>query len=294
LVHAAADALLVPPFKSAYDPEHEGLHNRMQYPREIDPNFPRGRLMGSVICASTGLPLATAAIKLQAIKEEKNIKYGIQRLGTSDADGNFDFPSIPASTYYAFATLSGYASPSSTLPRESSFGVPKHLYATTQVLDAMLDKVTIVPDTATEIVFSLQVGGSISGTVFWQDGSPATNTPLTVTLITDDNRQCDYWLTPMEDMPFFDEPEISTDSDGNFKLAGLFAGKYAIGARVPRFLPYVRKNLLWGGVPPTINCNSSFYWTGNTPNHEDAVPVVVPSGTHISNVDLILPMLRTE
>jgi hypothetical protein len=258
--------------------------------REIDPNFPKGQLFGRVTCASTGLPLPAAAIKLQAVSPEGDIRFGIQRLGESDAEGKFHFPSVLASTYYAFATLPGYVSPSSLLPRHFGFGVPCHLEAPRQILD----EITIAPGTPTKIAFPLHVGGSISGTAFWQDGSLAANTPLAVKLIDDDNNRCDHWLTPMEDTHYFLQPEMSTDNNGNFKLAGLFTGNYIVGARVPRLLPYVRKNLLWGGVPPTINCGSLFYWTGDTPNPADAVPVAVTAGKDISGVDLVLPMLRNS
>jgi hypothetical protein len=279
---------------SAYDPEHEGSETVMQLEREIDPNFPKGCFSGRVVCASTGLPLAAAAIKLQAVKEERDIRFGIQKLGVTDAEGNFDFPNILASTYYAFATLPGYASPSCTLARSADFGIPTHLEAPRQVLDAVLHKITVTPGTPSQITFSLEPAGSISGTVSWLDGSPAINNPLKVRFIDGEKNQHDHWLTPVEDTlgaAFLDEPKVLTDSNGNFKLAGLFTGNYIVGAGVPRLLSYVRKNLLWDGVPPTINCASLFYWTGNTPNLADAIPVDVESGTDISNIDLVLPML---
>lgn len=192
----------------------------MRLQREIDPNFPKGQLLGRVTCGSTGLPLAAATIKLQAINPEGDIRFGIQRLGVSDAEGNFDFPSVLASTYYAFATLPGYVSPSSLIPRHFGFGVPYHLEAPRQTLDAVLDNITVIPNAATKITFSLHVGASIPGTVFWQDGSPAINTPLTVKLIDGDNNRRDHWLMPMEDTHSFLQLEMTTDNNGNFKLDG--------------------------------------------------------------------------
>jgi hypothetical protein len=208
--------------------------------------------------------------------------------------GTLIFPNVLASTYYAFATLPGYASPSSTLTRSDGFGIPPHLDAPRHVLDAVLDKITVTPGTPSQITFSLEIGGTISGTVFWQDGSPATNNLLKVMFIDGEKNQHCHWLTPMEDIGPFSEFTVATDTDGNYKLAGLFTGKYIVGARVPRLLPYVRKNLLWGGVPPTINCGSLFYWTGDTPNPANAVPVEVTSGTDISDINLVLPMLRNR
>ena len=76
-------------------------------PREIDPNFPKGRLFGSVTCASTGLPLSGAAIKLQGVSPAVDEVFGLRKLGITDANGNFDFPAVLAWTYYIFSTLPG-------------------------------------------------------------------------------------------------------------------------------------------------------------------------------------------
>jgi hypothetical protein len=274
---------------------HEDSNYHMaMFPREIDPNFPKGRLFGRVTCTQTGLPLCGAAIKLQAVHPEGDIAFGIQKLGVTDENGNFDFPAVLASTYYIFATLPGYASSVSPLSRSSGFGIPCHIDTRLQDIDAVLDRVTVTPATPSEIHLSLLAGGTISGKVFWLDGSPAIHTHLTVVHVYRDESRRHYALTPPEDDHCLEELVYgsSTDDDGNFHLDGLFPGKYIVGARAPKLLNYVRKNLMWNGVPPTINCAGFYLWTGGTPNLAEAAPIEVEAGVEIPKIDLTLPMLR--
>jgi hypothetical protein len=259
-------------------------------PREIDPNFPKGRLFGSVTCVSTGFPLSGAAIKLQGVSPAVDEVFGLHKLGVTDANGNFDFPAVLASTYYIFSTLPGYASPASPLSRSFAYGVPCHLDDRTHDLDAVLDRVTVTPAAPSKIHLSLVDGGVISGKVLWMDGSPATHSPVSIMHVDRDESRRRYSLTASEDADCMgDMFDYLTDSDGNFHLGGLFPAKYIVGAKAPKLLDYVRKNLMWNGVPPTINCASFYYWTGNTPNLAEATPIEVESG--IVTINLTLPML---
>jgi hypothetical protein len=220
---------------------------------------------------------------------------GIHQLGETDPKGNFDFAAIPVGTYHAFATLQGHVSPASLLPRtDACFAIPTRFDAPIQVLDAVLPKVCINVQAASVIDFQLEIGGSICGSVSWQDGAPAKNNRLSVMLIDGEEKRRDHHLIPLEDQSPFDYALEATDGDGNFRVEGLYPGRYIIGFRVPRFLSYVRKNAYPGGSPATINCASSFYWTGETPYHMAATPLELKSRGHISGINIVLPMLEQE
>ncbi len=258
-------------------------------PREIDQNFPRGRLFGRVTCTQTGSPLAGATISLQGAPPSIDEVFGIRTLGVTDANGNFDFRAVLAWTYYIFAKVPGYAYPASHLSQSwGCLGVRDHFNAPEPVLDAALDKVTVTPEAATEINLTLAVGGTISGKVSWQDGTPAARNQMKLILVDGDKRR-DHSFRSEQDAHAYG---TETDDKGNYRFKGLYTGKYVVGARAPKLLDYVRKNLMWNGVPPTMNCASFYYWTGNTPNLADAVPIDVESAVDVSNVDLTLPMLR--
>lgn len=266
----------------------------MRLPITLDPSFPRGRFTGHVHCASTGSPLASARIKLQPFGPAWDPFLGIHELGKTDRNGHFDFPAIPVGTYHAFATLQGYASPASLLPRDSGFGIPTHFDVPVQVLDTVLPIVCINVQAASVIDFQLEIGGSICGSVSWQDGTPAKNNALRLMLIDEEEKRRDHQLTPFEDETPFDSALAATDGDGNFCFEGLYPGRYIIGSRVPRFLSYVRKTAYPDRSPALINCASSFCWTGGTPYHMEAIPLELKSGADISGVNIVLPMLEQE
>jgi hypothetical protein len=266
----------------------------MRLPIPLDPSFPRGRFTGHVHCASAGSPLASAMIKLQRFGPAGNPFLGIHQLGKTDRNGNFDFPAIPVGTYHAFATLQGYVSPASLLPRDACFGIPTHFDVPVRVLDAVLPKVSIKVEAVSVFDFRLEIGGSICGSVSWQDGTPAKNNMLRLMLIDGEEKRRDHQLIPFEDELPFDSTLETTDGDGNFRFEGLYTGRYIIGSKVPKFLSYVRMATYPDGSSALINCASSFYWTGRTPYHMEAIPLELKSGADISGINIVVPMLEHE
>jgi hypothetical protein len=267
----------------------------MRLPVELDPSFPRGRFLGRVHCASTGLPLASAKIKLQCFKPVLDNFFGIHQIGETDRGGRFDFPAVPVGTYHAFATLPGYVSPASLLPKSSPFvfGVPTHFDVPIEVLDATLPKISINVQQASVLDFQLQTGGSICGRVLWQDGAPAKNNYTQVMLIDGEGKRRTYGSFH-EETSCGDAVAGKTDADGNFRFGCLPPGKYIVGAQVPRLLSYLCPNAYPGRTPAMVNCASLYYWTGETPYYMDAVPLELKSLEDISGIRIVLPMLEPE
>jgi hypothetical protein len=258
---------------------------------DVDPSFPRGRLMGRVFSAATQLPLASVEIELQPVGPSASGVTRIGRVAESDAEGCFEANSIPVGTYYAVATLPGYVSSASILGRPPMiFGSPNRLAAFGDIPEAIVPRVTIEAERDAVIDFQLELEGAISGKVTWMDGSPARDNILDLVLIQSNGSPRHYdpnpgggWLSSGPGM-------LITDGKGNFRLSNLPAGKYAVGARVPRFLPYVRTDGDPSIGPTTVNCLSSFYWTGGTAYFREASAVEVENGADTSGVDLVLPM----
>jgi hypothetical protein len=271
--------------------------NNMRLPVELDPSFPRGRFRGSVHCTSTGAPLASAKIRLQGFQPVLDNFFGIHQVGETDRKGRFDLPAVPVGTYYAFATLPGYVSPASLLPTTSCFGVRTHFDVPDRVLDATLPKVTINVQDASVVDFQLETGGSISGRVSWQDGTPARNNWTQLMLVDAEGGRRNLGSF-LEDRSFVrDYATFGTDAEGNFRFKCLPPGRYIIGARVPRLLDYVCKNAYPGRTPAMVNCASLYYWTGGTggtPYYMEAVPLELQSREDISGISIVLPMLERE
>jgi hypothetical protein len=264
-----------------------------RYPVELDPSYPRGRFCGSVHCASTGLPLASAKIKLQGFEPRTDNFFGIRQHGETDQNGRFDLPSIPVGTYHAFATLQGYVSPASLFPMMSLFGVRVHFRVPDAVLDAALPRVSINVDAPSVVDFQLETGGSICGTVFWQDGNPAKNAWTKLMLIDEEEKRIGYGSF-IEELSLYNGSDcaVGSEANGNFRYGCLAPGRYIIGAKAPRLMDYVCKNAYPGRTPEMVNCASLYYWTGETPNYMEAIPIELKSREHISGINIVLPMLE--
>lgn len=282
-------------FRQVIHKANDEAVNSMRLPVELDPSYPRGRFSGSVHCASTGLPLASAKINLHSFEPPSDNFFGITQVGETDENGRFDIPAIPAGIYHAFATLQGYVSPASLLPIDSfTFGLPDHFDVPIAVLDATLPKVTITAQAPTVLDFQLETGGSISGTVSWQDGAPAKITEMKLMWIDGEGKRRDAGY-------FFEKTSSSgrdvpggMAADGNFHLGCLAAARYIIGAKAPRLMPYVCRNAYPGRSPVFVNCASFYYWTGETPYYMEAIPVELKSREHISGISIVLPMLEPK
>jgi hypothetical protein len=266
----------------------------MRLPVELDPSYPRGRFCGSVHCASTGVPLPSAKIKLQGFEPRSDNFFGIRQHGETDQNGRFDIPAIPAGTYHAFATLPGYVSSASLLPMMSLFGVRTHFEVSYAVLDAALPRVCINAEAPSVLDFRLEVGGSISGTVSWQDGAPAKNNWLKLMLINEEGRRLNHGWFHEETSLCGDAVVGSTDPVGNFRYGCLPPGRYIIGAKTPRLMDYICANAYPGRTPAFVNCASLYYSTGETPYYLEASPVELKSREHISGISIVLPMLDPE
>ena len=280
-------------YEVIYD-DHDEVINGMRLPIELDPSFPRGRFLGRVHCASTGLPLASAKIKLQGFKPALDNFFGIHQVGETDEKGRFDFPAVPVGTYHAFATVPGYVSPASLLPMTSCFGVATHFDVPAQVLDAALPKVSINVQAASVVDLQLEIGGSICGRVSWQDGAPAKNYWTKLMLIDEEGKRHNYGSFHEETSDCGDAVVGMTDDDGNFRFGCLPPGKYIIGAKVPRLLSYLCQNAYPGRNPAMVTCASLYFWSGETPYYMEAVPLELKAREDISGISIVLPMLERE
>jgi Carboxypeptidase regulatory-like domain len=264
----------------------------MRYPVEIDPSFPRVRLLGTVHCASTGLPLASAEIRVQGYKHVLDRFFGINRLGATDRRGRFNFADIPVGTYYAYASLPGYVSGASLLPKYECFGVPKHFSAPVEAVDAALPKITINAEETTDVDLQLEVGGSISGSVVWQDGTHAKGNWTKLMLVDAEDKRYNHGCL-IEETCFAGDAVVSpADSDGNFRFGCLPPGRYIIGAKVPRLLDYLCKNAYPGREPAMVRCASLYYWSGGKAYYKEAVPFELKSRENIEGINIVLPMLE--
>jgi hypothetical protein len=170
------------------------------------------RIRGRVVAADTGAALRRAQVRISSQEARVN------RSGTTDADGRYEFTELPEGRYNIFVTRSGYVSLSFGQQRPFEQGRPLVL-ASAQEAD--------------KIDFALPRGGVIAGRVTDELGEPIAGVrvqAMRYQYLPNGRRQ----LTPMGGGPF----GLVTNDLGEYRIYSLMPGTYVVSAApVDTFVP---------------------------------------------------------
>jgi hypothetical protein len=192
-------------------------------------------------------------------------------------DGSFTMDKVPPGTYYVVAQLAGYQSPFSQI---SAMERVKADEATIKAVEAAAEKIVVQPGQSAHVEIRLERGASISGTVRYDDGSPApTVIPVLMTLGKDGK-----WkeLSPSSMLP------MMTDDRGHYRIFGISAGKYAIKATLPTMQTTT-------GLGASVNMHMSLgdaliVYSGGALHEKDIKPVEVGTGDEVDGIDVVFPL----
>ena len=163
-----------------------------------------GRIRGRVVAADTGAPLRRAQVRLSAAEVRVN------RSATTDAEGRYEFPELPAGRYNVSVSRSGFVSLSFGQQRPFEQGRPLDLGNGQQ---------------ADRIDFALPRGGVIAGRITDELGEPLAAVrvqAMRYQYLPNGRRQ----LTPVSG-GFFG---LVTNDLGEFRLYSLMPGTYVVSA----------------------------------------------------------------
>ena len=161
------------------------------------------RIRGQVVAADTGAPLRRAQVRISSPE------LRINRSATTDAEGRYEFPELPAGRYNVFVSRSGFVSLSFGQRRPFEQGRPLEL-ASAQEAD--------------KIDFALPRGGVIAGRVTDELGEPLAGVrvqAMRYQYLPNGRRQ----LTPV-----FGGGFMGTNDLGEFRLYSLMPGTYIVSA----------------------------------------------------------------
>jgi hypothetical protein len=192
-------------------------------------------------------------------------------------DGAFMLDKVPAGTYWVVAQLAGYLSPLTQLsPMERSKATADALKA----VQSSAEKIEVQPNVSVRADIRLERGGSISGTVRYDDGSPAPGVmPMLMTLDKDGK-----WkeLGSVSAIP------VHSDDQGRYRLYGLLPGKYAVKATLPTMQVSVGL-----GAMPSIHSSMGdmlMVYSGGALHEKDIKPIEVGSGDDVGGIDVVFPI----
>ena len=186
-----------------------------------------GTVTGHITCADTQRPARNAQVSLIATKTpigydaEHEVPFS-QQGGEgpvhTDLTGGYIIADVPPGQYYLSVELAGYATPISQF-------TPDELHAPTpeikQRIQSDFQLVTVTPNSAVRADATIPRAGSISGTVIWDDGSPAIDTDIRI--LRHDAKNNRHDIVPKM-------PDTATDGHGQFTVESLLPGEYLVVA----------------------------------------------------------------
>lgn len=252
---------------------------------------------GHVYCADTNTPARLASVMLDPVRavEEAGSKpsssHGERLLLTAiqtTLDGSFVIPKVAPGTYYVVAYKAGYLSPLGTFPTE----VLEHPSEEDRArIAAVVPIIKVEAGLPASLDIRLERGAAISGTVLFDDGSPAAD--LTVrALIRRKEGQKETW-TALPPTPFMMDAEVHTDDLGRYRLVGLAPRDYIV--QIDLELQNRDFGVEVGGHGRSRQERSialiAFY-SGSTSRKRDATSFKLAAGDEHGGEDITIPLSK--
>jgi hypothetical protein len=246
---------------------------------------PTGTVTGRVICGDTQRPARFAQVVLRRVPANGTLGGDIAQAGSvtqTALDGSFEADGVAPGDYFVSASAAGYVSERQSVQAEINAGM-----SVADVL-AKLPVVHVSANGISSVNVTMDRGGTVSGQVQWEDGSPATGVSITAVSTVPP-----VDLPPaLQSVPFYGMSSVGTDDRGSFRLTGLPAGDYLLRATLrgpqPAALGLVANRSGFPSSQIVIYAPGVF-------RKADAKPVTVKIGEERSDVRMVLNLgsLRT-
>lgn len=257
---------------------------------------PTGVVTGHVFCGDTNGPARLATVMLEPseaidgyISGSKNgvtaHLSGVQTL----PDGSFAVSHVAPGSYYVFATEPGYVSPLATLGVTSE-QLSKPDKAIKEEIARVVPRVVVQTGAPASVDVTLQRGAAVSGTVLYDDGSPAAGLRIELLVKKKEQKQGghDEWVVPREG-PLQDTPSANTDDRGTFRISGLPAREYLLDVEL-----HVGKTNYDISPGASASSQDSDYqipiYSGSKLRSGDATPFTLKPGEERPGEDITVPL----
>lgn len=202
-------------------------------------------------------------------------------------DGSFTIPKVVPGTYYVVAYKSGYLSPLSTISEDA---LAHPTFEDHKRIASILPCITVEAGLPASVEVRLERGAAISGTVLFDDGSPASGLPVHA-LVRRHNGKKESW-SPLRPMPFNMMADTYTDDLGRYRITGLDPREYIIE------IVLQLQNMDFSFVPGSAGGSSSFgsaatisFYSGGVARRLNAKPFKVTANEELTE-DLTIPLSK--
>lgn len=223
-----------------------------------------GTVTGHVYCADTQRPARFANIRLRPA-EERDARFGGFASGrggfaTTGSDGSFRITGIAPGDYYADVMMPGYIQPlADVLSNLQSMTA-----ADRDRIASQLTRVSVAANQTANIQIMIYRGGTINGTVIFDDGAPAAGVAVQALILPAGASGTAPLSTKQANFAGF----TRTDDRGHFRLTGLADGTYIVLAAPRSIFPV---------------------YYGNTVERTQAKRLDVHAGDESSGADIQIP-----
>jgi hypothetical protein len=249
-----------------------------------------GTVTGHVSYADTNSPARMVRVTLQAVgdvdalrsKDTKRVTSYMQAVQTL-LDGSFSVRNVSPGTYYVIVSAPGYISPMNLMEQARSDSSVDS--ATKAKLAAAVPRVTVQANVAANVNVTLERGGAVSGTILYDDGSPASG--LDVTLLV---RQKDAWGKAPTLADHVETTSAMTDDRGNYRIGGLPAQKYMVEVVLNLSSYWMTTDNQGSYGMSTQNSYSISIFSDNKMRAKDAKPFDLNLGEERTDEDIQVPI----
>ncbi len=250
---------------------------------------------GHVFCADTNAPARLANVVMEPASaidgyaggDSKGVSAHLTGVQTMP-DGSFVFPHVAPGTYYVFASEPGYVSPLATVAATKD-QLEKPDKAIKAEIARAVPRVTVQANLPASVDITLQRGAAITGTVLYDDGSPAVGLDVELLVRQPVAGKPDKWVEPRTG-PVGSNASVTTDDRGVFRMSGLPAREYLIAARLR--LSKTNYDVSGGGLSMYNDDYSIAVYSGGKLRAKDAVPFTLKLGEERPGEDITIPLAK--
>jgi len=256
-----------------------------------------GSVIGTLTCADTNAPARFAVVTLERVPAEKDEavkaapppkdgEFSMNATATTDLEGHFVLDKVPAGMYFVIGILSGYMGPFAHFDHDDVMAMSE---ATRKEMLQRIPVVHVEAGQTAQVELRLEHASELSGTVLYDDGSPAIHLRVRLLRKTKTGE-----LASMDGIviPGFGA-QVETDDRGRFRFIGIPPGEYAISAAM-RLEKTAFAGLLGGkGLSIDVWGDSGGevkVYSGSKFRMKEAKTTKVGEGEQIGGLDITIPL----
>jgi hypothetical protein len=257
---------------------------------------PTGVVTGRVSCADTNMPARFAMVTLEPVPPEKTEgksapvrSGGNNATATTDLEGRFAMDKVAPGKYYVLGTMAGYLNP---LARFGQDELAKMTDETRKKLAATVPVIEVTAAQPVAVDLQLERAAEISGTVEYDDASPAVGVKLVLLRKGTDGKLTAVSWSMVSGLGLFGAG-TGTDDRGRFRLVGMPPGEYVVSASLPSQEISVGGLLGGHGMSVTVRNHEEgalTVYSGSVFRKRDAKLIKVGEAEAVGGVDISFPL----